>query len=81
MTPSIEQLKWRHKLITTLLENLDNEVQYEMKVQTVMVNNSTNISYSSNHLSLSTKKNPTTYDDYNPGVFFFFNEAKAKTNL
>jgi len=27
-----------------------------MKVQTVMVNNSTNISYSSNHLSLNTKK-------------------------
>ena len=80
MTPSIEQLKWRHKLITTLLENLDNEVQYEMKVQTVMVNNSTNISYSSNHLSLSTKKT-TTYDDYNPGVFFFLNEAKARTNL
>ena len=40
MTPSIEQLKWRHILITTLLENLDNEVQYEMKVQIVMVNNS-----------------------------------------
>jgi hypothetical protein len=34
MTPSIEQLKWRHILITTLLENLDNEVQYEMKVVT-----------------------------------------------